>query len=77
MTLEDLKNAQFRPTIFADGAKGMAVQIYRCVDYPRLTVRWMRKDRHDAGTKSYFVDGVEVADLATVVERLNDAQPPV
>jgi hypothetical protein len=71
MTLDELKNAQFRATVFADGAKGMSLQIYACVEEPRVTVRWMRKDRRDKGTKTIYVDCNEVANLEEAIAKLN------
>jgi hypothetical protein len=62
LTTEALKAAKFRgPTVFGDGAKGMAFQKYECVDDPRFGYEWRRENRKDRGRIRYTVDGDAVA----------------
>lgn len=75
LTVESLKNAMFRgPVVFADGAKGMAVQEHVCVDEPRFGYAWRRENRRDRGRTYYTVDGAEVPSLEEACRLL--ALPP-
>ena len=63
-TVDALKAAKFRgPTVFGDGAKGMAFQMFECVDEPRFGYEWRRNDRKDRGHIRYTVDGTPVAEV--------------
>lgn len=74
LTVEALKAAKFRgPTVFGDGAKGMAFQEHVCVDEPRFGYTWRRENRKDRGRTFYTVDGDEVS-LEEACKRL--ALPP-
>jgi uncharacterized phage protein gp47/JayE len=47
------------------------LQIYACVEEPRVTVRWTRKDRNGKGTRTIYVDCDEVANLEEAIAKLN------
>lgn len=75
LTVESLKAAMFRgPTVFGDGAKGLAFQEHACVDEPRFGYTWRRENRKDRGRTFYTVDGDEVPTLEEACRRL--ALPP-
>ena len=74
ITLGDLtRNADFKMTLALDMAKGAYQNHYKSLAYPRFTVI---KSGGPAGLDrryctSYYVDGVECADLEAVLVRLN------
>lgn len=73
ITVEDLKSCHMKAVLFADGAKGSALQVHRCVEHPRLTQTWVRESRTDKGTITLAVDDIAVPDLQAAVDLLNAA----
>jgi hypothetical protein len=75
ITLGDLeKRANFQLILALDMAKGGYHNQYRSQNYPRLEVVKSGETRYSGHTTSYFVDGIECAELTDVIAMLN-AEP--
>ena len=70
-----LKQCRWRAVLFGDGEDGAAFQVRKCVEHPRLTLMWSRKNGTDPGTSLLAVDGEEVIDLAGAAKRLSEGEP--
>jgi hypothetical protein len=75
ITAEDLRNSNRKTTMFADMARGGAMQSGHLVQHPRVTWVWQRQTRTAQGVLTYAVDGVEVGSLAEAARRLNEPVP--
>lgn len=71
LTIEDLRKCRLQRVLFLDGAKGMAVQVSRCVEHPALTVHRSRAPGSSKWDTIYAVNGEEVTDLPSAVAALN------
>ena len=74
VSVADLRSAKWQAIMFADGEKGMAMQIYRCVEFPSLTMQWRREHARDKGTQTLFVGSLEVPDIEAAAEMLSAEQ---
>jgi hypothetical protein len=69
-----LSGAKMRLTLALDMAKGAYANHYKSETYPRLEV--VKEGAKGQHTTTYYVDGIECADLDAVVAMLNTEPHP-
>jgi hypothetical protein len=68
----------FNATLFGDGARGMAVQAYRCVEQPRITIIATRESSDAQFVEKWYIDNDREFDtLAAALEALKMTPEPV
>lgn len=75
IALDRLKAARFKLQMHVNCGSSGHFYIYRCVEFPRLTVA-RRSTRKDGFVVAYMVDDNEVDDLAAAVASLNAPPQP-
>lgn len=75
ITLDRLKAAQFELQMHANCGTAGHLYLYRCADFPRLTIA-KRSQRPEGVVVAYLVDDNEVDDLSAAVAALNLAPQP-
>lgn len=63
LTRADILAAHWFEHLHGHGAKGMYLYGYTCKEHPRLTCHVRREARRAPETKTFFVDGKEMADI--------------
>lgn len=53
-----MNELSWRATLFGDGARGAAVQMYQCVEHPRLTMISQRASHDAPWVTTFHVDGL-------------------
>jgi hypothetical protein len=71
ITVEDLRKSHVKAAFFADGARGYAMQVKVCIEYPRLRVVWTKESFNHKGKSYYVVDDRPFETLDEAAQALN------
>jgi hypothetical protein len=55
-TPDEMLDLVYKAAMFADGAKGMRLQVFRSPEYPRLSIHVMKKTHQAPWLKFFAVD---------------------